>query len=165
MFSLNVSEEEVLRFRRKWASFARLLLAFLHTLACCWNNSFWEPARDFITIKTKADFYFHSANSQDRRRGGVSSCTSLFFENVTIDWIVTYQHLKPCSKNCHITESGFTACWYFQFLLQAPAWMMSWVRVYALQSFLNAVSCSWSQWTAFSSLGCFEPGVFYCFSV
>lgn len=95
-------------------------LAFLHPLPCCWNNSFWEPVIDLTTIKTKADFYIHFENTQDRRRGRISSCTSLFFENVVTGWVVTYQHLKLCSKDCHVTESGFRARWYFHSLYYRP---------------------------------------------
>lgn len=118
MFSLNVSEEEVLRVQKEVSVILCVcFLAFLHLLPCCWNNSLWEPAADLITIKTKADFYFNLIfpleNTLDRRRGRISSCTTLFFESVVMGWIVTYQHLKLGGKVCPVTESSFRARWYF----------------------------------------------------
>lgn len=36
-------------------------------------------------------------------------------------WIVTYQHLKLCSKGWHVTESSFRARWYLMASVTDPS--------------------------------------------
>lgn len=130
-------------------------LAFLHFPSLLLDNSFWEPAPDLITIKADFYFHFHLENTQDIR-GRISSCTSLFFENVVVVWIVTYQRLNLCSKVGMSLRAASEHVGILWLLLQTQVWMMMWVRVCALLNFLNQIPYYGSQCSAFT-LGCFEP--------